>query len=377
MSGLKSGLVTVVVAGALGVFTVVGCTASGDADAVDDTTPVEPAESGSTLPSGSSGNNGVEDAGKADAKKDATTKDSAPPDAGPPPPVAGTACTTVDEIRNKSCGVCGTQSTICLDDGTGKKWQTYSPCGQELAGGCLPGTVIDEPCGNCGTQKKTCTQYCAFTTAACTGQPANSCVPGSVDLQNASCATFDVFHQRTCSATCTTGSFSAACTPPPTVVEVGPTPGSISSTIAIITNGQTLPRVSGTSCPAATFLATTITPYVYLQVHNPLAKSATVAIYNSLAPGGAVVKTVMAAYDGAVAPTDEATRKVCLKASTFGTVALTGDSKFASMDGTKAITIAPGATVSVYVGAYTAYDATKPAETTGAVKLNVATVSVQ
>lgn len=377
MSGLKSGLVTVVVAGALGVLTVVGCSANGASDPLEETSGAEPEGTGATLPPGNGGGTAEEDAGKSDAKKDGSVKDSAPPDAGPPPPVPGTACTVVDEVRKKSCGACGTQSTICLDSGGSKKWADYSPCEAEIAGGCIPGTVIDEPCGNCGTQKKTCSQYCAFTTAACTGQPASSCVPGSVELQNAGCPSADVFRQRTCSATCTAPNFGATCSAPPTVVEVGPTPGSLSSTVAIITNAQTLPRVSGTSCPAATFLAATVTPYVYLQVHNPLAKSATVAIYNSIAPGGVAFKTALAAYDGVTAPTDDASRKLCLKAATFGTTALTGDSKFASLDGTKAITIAPGATVSVYVAAYNAYDATKPAESTGKVKLNVSTVSVQ
>jgi hypothetical protein len=89
-------------------------------------------------------------------------------------------------------------------------------------------------------------------------------------------------------------------------------------------------------------------------------------------------KTALAAYSGAVQPTDDATRKTCLKgASTFGTASLTGDSKFASLDGTKAVTIAAGATVSVYVAAYNAYDATKPADSTGKVKLVVQTISLQ
>lgn len=374
MSGLKSRLVTVIAAGALGVLTVVGCTAEGSSDVLEETSPTE--SEGTTLPPGSSGDLSGEDAGKADAKKDGS-KDGAAADAGPPPPVPDTPCTAVDEIREKSCGACGTQATMCLEVAGTKKWSVYSPCEDELVGGCIPGSVVDEPCGNCGTQKKTCTQYCAFTTAACTGQPANSCVPGSVELQSAGCGA-DLFHQRTCSGTCTSPNFDAACSAPPTVIEVGPTPGSISSTIAILTEAQALPRVSGTSCPSATFVATTVTPYVYLQVHNPLAKSATVSIYNSLAPGGVAFKTALAAYDGATSPTDETARKACLKATTYGTTALTGDAKFASLDGaTKGLTIAAGATVSVYVAAYNAYNAAKPTDSTGKVKLNVATVSVQ
>lgn len=376
MSGLRSGFVTVVIAGAVGASAVIGCSAAGSSGAIEETTPLETAESGSTLPPSSSSGSLPDDAGKPDAKKDAA-KDSAPPDAGPPPPVPDTPCPTVDEVRKKTCGACGNQSTICLDIAGAKTWSIYGLCEQELTGGCIPGTVLDEPCGNCGTLKKTCTQYCAYSAAACAGQPANACVPGSVDLQGAGCASGDLFHQRTCSATCTAPSFSVACSPAPTVIEVGPTAGNLTSTIAVLSEAQTLPRISGTSCPAATFLPSTVTPYVYLQVHNPLAKSATVAIYNSLAPGGAPLKTVLASYDGAVAPTDDATRKVCLKAATYGTTALTGDIKFASLDGTRVITLAPGATASVYLGAYYAFDAAKPADSTGKVKLNVSTISVQ
>ena len=112
MGGLRSGLVTVVVAGALGVFTVIGCSADGSTGGIEDTTPVEPEPISTLPPSSSSG--GPDDAGKPDAKKDAA-KDSAPPDAGPPPPVPGTACTTVDEVRTKTCGACGKASTLCLD----------------------------------------------------------------------------------------------------------------------------------------------------------------------------------------------------------------------------------------------------------------------
>ncbi len=379
MSGVRSGLVSLVVAGACGVFAVVGCSADGSG-ALDDTSstdPGEPTDPGAQLPAspGSSSGQPPTDAGK--PAKDAAAKDSAV-DAGPPPPVPGTACATANEVRKKSCGVCGSQAAVCLADADGGSatWSVYSACENELAGGCLPGTVLTEACGNCGTLKKTCTQYCAFSASACTGQPAGSCVPGGVELSSAGCASANAFRQRTCQSACTYPNFGATCDPPPTSVEVGPTPGSVTSTVAILSEAQTLSRMSGT-CPSATLSTTVSSPYVYLQVHNPLARAAVVAIYNSLAPGGVAFKTALAAYDGATGPTDDATRKTCLKgASTFGTAALTGDSKFASLDGTKAVTIAAGATVTVYVAAYNAYDPLKPADSTGKVKLNVQTVSL-
>lgn len=378
MSGLKSGLVKVVVAGALGVFTVVGCTADGTSGDTGDTLPADPG-AGSTLPPATGGSSGTTPSdGGTTTKKDSSAPDAGEEDAGPPPPVPDTPCPTVDEVKKKSCGACGTQSTICLDVAGTKKWSVYSQCEGELVGGCVPGTVVDEPCGNCGTSKKSCTKFCVYVAQACLGQPANACVPGSVELQNAGCPSGDVYHQRTCGATCTAPNFSVGCSAPPTTIEVGPTIGSISSTITVLSESQTLPRFSGTSCPNPTFLATTITPYTYLRVHNPLAKTAKVNIYNSLAPGGVAFKTTLAAYDGVTSPTDETARKACQKARTYGTTAVTGNSLFASLDGTSyGVTIAAGATVSVYVGSYYAYEAANPTKSTGKVMLNVSTVALQ
>ena len=373
MNGLKSGLVAAALIASFGAFAIVGCSADGSGVA-DDSTPTEPEESGTGLPPRSdSGGGETDDAGK--TVKDAAPKDSAV-DSGPPPPVPGTTCTTVDEVRKKSCGACGSQSTICLTEGAAAKWSVYSTCEGELAGGCLPGTIIDEPCGNCGTVKKTCTQYCAFTSGSCTGQPASSCVPGNVDLSGAGCLA-DEFRQRSCGSTCTYGNFGVSCAAPPTTVQVGPTPGSVTSTVAVLTADQQLPTISGTSCPNATLSTTKTSPYVYIQVHNPLATAASISIYNSLAAGGVAYKTALAAYAGDVSPTAAAGRAACLKATTYGTTALTGNSKFASLDGTtKGVTIAAGATISVYVAAYNNYVAANPADTTGKVNLNVLTVAL-
>ncbi|MBX3190902.1 MAG: hypothetical protein KF819_28160 [Labilithrix sp.] len=357
---------------------VAGCSADGSGAIDDDQTPTDPEPQAQLPPPSGGGDAAPSDDGgkpKTDAGKDGSV------DAGPPPPVPGTPCTVPDEVRKKKCGACGEQGAICLAgaDGGAATWSEYSACENELAGGCIPGTVVDEACGNCGTRKKTCTAYCAFTTAACTGQPASSCVPGNVDLSNAGCGVADTYRQRTCQANCTYNSFGGTCTAPPTTVPVGPTVGSVTSTIAFLDANNVMGRLSGT-CPNATVgtAATAITPAVHLQVHNPLTKPATVAIYNSLAPGGTVIKTYMAAYEGAAVPTTEAARKACLKGvSTLGTASLTGDSKFASLDSaTRQVTLAPGATVTVYVGAFSAYDATKPAESTGKVKLNVQTLAV-
>lgn len=368
--GGRAGMVAI--ASFIGFGVVVGCSASGGGDLVTDPGGTDPESEVQLPPSSSSGDNQVDEDSGTPKKDSGTPKTDSGVDAGPPPPVAGTPCTTPDVVKKKQCGACGTHSTICI----GGKWSEYGLCEAEIVGGCIPGTKVTEACGNCGTLTKTCSNYCAFTATACAGSPAGACTPGGVDLSNAGCAGADTYRSRSCNATCAYSSFTTACAAPPTTVEVAPTPASTNSTIAIIPAGDVLPRATGT-CPTATISTTVSTPYTYVQVHNPLTKAATVAIYNSLATGGVAFKTMLIAYDGATPPSTEAERKACIKVKTSGTTALTGDAKFASLDGTTAITIPAGGTVSVFVGSYNAYDPTKPADSTGKVKLNVQTVSLQ
>jgi hypothetical protein len=346
---------------------VVGCGADGSGGPIDEATDPQPTDPGATLPPPS-------DPGTPPAATDAgaAKKDASPPpvDAGPPPPDPGTACPTIDEVKTRSCGACGTQSTLCEADGDSGagKWSAYGPCTGELAGGCIPGTVTTEACGNCGTLTKTCTKYCAYTSTTCSGEPAGSCAPGNVDLSSASCTTPNTYRQRTCGSTCTYGSFGASCAPPPTTVEVPVTAGQVTGTLVTFSSDQTAALLAGT-CPSATTSTTTTTAYTYVTVHNPNALSATVAIYNSQATGGTVFTTELAAYDGTTVPANRAT---CLKGvATYGTSALTGSSSFASLDNTRAVTIPAGGSVIVY-------DAARSATTTaGTAQFNVKLVSLQ
>jgi hypothetical protein len=374
MGSVRSQVVAVALATAMGVGLIVGCSASGDSDAVDETNPTDPSTPPpATLPPPGNPPGAVDASTPPPAKKDAG-KDSSV-DAGPPPPVPGTACSTLDEVKKKPCGACGQQSTICLapsGDAGGGTWTEYGPCGGELVGGCVPGTVVSESCGNCGTRTKTCSQYCGFSTGACTGEPASSCVPGAVDLSNAGCGA-DTYHQRTCQSTCTYANFGAACDAAPTTITVGPTVGNVTSTIVTLTSTQTATRLGGT-CPTATLTAaTTTTPHAYIKVHNPLAKSVVVSVYDSIAPGGVVFPTVLASY-GAATPTTDVQRKACAKGvNDFGNDLLTGDSDFASLDDAEgnAVTIPANGTVTIYNAAYNKYSAATPSLSTGKVKLNV------
>ncbi len=370
MGRIASRAVTAAVAVVVGVFAVQGCSADGSA--IDEGWGTEPEEgSEATLPPPGPPAPAV-DAGK---PKDAGRKEV---DAGPPPPTPGTPCTTLNEIVKKKCGKCGEHSTVCLADGDSGAgtWSEYGICSNEVVGGCMPGTTEQEACGNCGTRTKTCGNYCTWSVGQCTGQPADSCSPGGIDLSTAGCTTPDTYRSRSCKTDCTWNAFGTSCDPAPTTITVPPSAGGVNWTIASLASAQTMAKMSGT-CPNATVSAT-ITPYTYIQVKNDTAKTAVVTIYNSLAPGGSTFKTVLAAYAGAAPPSGDAARKACLKGvASTGTSALTGDSKFASLDGTKVVTIAPNTTISVYVGAYYAYSATTPGNSTGKVKLVVRTESLQ
>ena len=367
----------VAVAAMLGVAVAVGCSASGSSDpATDDTLPTDPgAPEASTLPPPGNAASDV-DASKSAAPKDAGKETGV--DAGPPPPVPGTPCPILDQIKTKKCGACGEQGTLCVgstsgsdaggDAGGGGTWSEYGTCDKQLVGGCVPGTTITEACGHCGTRTKTCSQYCGFAIGACKGEPPMSCVPGGVELSNAGCATAGTYHQRTCASTCTYANFGATCDAAPTTIAVGPTVGNVTSTIATLTSGQTIASLSG-SCPTATLGPAT--PYVYVKIHNPLATSVVVSVYNSVAPGGVVFPTLLASY-GATTPTTAALRKSCVRGvNDFGDDLLTGDSYFASLSDVDAVTIPANGNVTIYNGAQDPYSAAAPTDSTGNVLVNV------
>lgn len=377
MGRIGSGLVATAIVCALGTVAFAGCTADGTTGEIPASEPASN-EPSASLPEGTAGEEEPEEpVGDAGKKKDAGKSDAGK-DAGPPPPEPGDACSDLNKIVEKKCGACGKQSTVCLagDDGTTGTWSQYSSCSGELAGGCIPGESVTEECGNCGTRVRVCSAYCVLSSPVCSGEPADSCPPGSVDLTSAGCTTPNTFRARTCKADCSYNPYGD-CAAPPTTINVAPTVGSVSSTVAILSSSKTMPKLAGT-CPNATLSTTISSPYTYIQVKNTLSKTVTASIYNSLAPGGVVIETTLASYVGAVAPTAEAARKACDKGTnTLGTASLTGDSKFASLDGTRKVTIPAGGTVSVYVAADKAYDASKPAESTGPVKLNVKTETLE
>jgi len=350
---------------------VAACTADGAGDGVDQT-PVEPEPTGAILPGPPDADNAVDSStqpGK-DAGKDA--KPEAAVDAGPPPPVPGTACTVDSEVRERACGACGKQKTVCLDEGTGKKWTEYGACENELVGGCVPGTTEDQACGNCGTRKRTCSAFCAWTTAACTGEPVGGCTAGSEDYTTAGCAA-GVVRQRSCNNTCGWGSY-AACAPLHFELTVSGTAGEMVSGIYPLRATQVGKRLTG-ACPNGTLSTTTNHPYVYVELKNPTGSTLTLSAWNTQASTTSpIIDTLMGWYPGNTVPTDDASRKACSKGmiDSCPTGLPCGDTKWAGLTTTNAVSIPPGGSALLYFASYPAV--TGAAE--GNVKLVLRTDSV-
>ena len=329
MRSLKSGLFAIAFAGLAGTIAVVGCSADGGGTGVEDTdAAADPGSSGSVVPP--KGDDPTPpDGGKDAGKKDSGPKPEAGVDAGPPPPVEGTACSTLNAIAQKNCGACGKAETVCLggagDSGAGT-WSPYGPCNNELAGGCTPGAVVTENCGNCGKVVKTCTQYCAYTSGACTGQPANSCVPGTVDYTSAGCAA-STYRNRTCDATCVYGSYSAACTEPVNAnkMTISATVGSVVSAPWTLAAAQVGKKVSGSCGAGGGSVSSTATyPYVAVEVKNPTAQAATVQMYHTGA--GTPLDTLIWVYSSTLPPMTDAQLGACnFGASDSCSVTITGN----------------------------------------------------
>lgn len=348
-------------AGLIGVCVVVGCSADGDTDLVPEADSGLAPETGPTFPEAGPSDDadtpdpGPTDAGKPDATKPDGGDGGAKPDAGdagdagPVGPTAGETCATPNEIFEAQCGKCGKKSAVCLasgdDAGTGT-WSDYGACGGET-GACLPGDT--QACGNCGTQ--TCTNSCKWGT--CTGQPKDSCPPGTVDLTTAGCSAPNTYRSRTCTAACTWGNYAGTCVAPPTYLTVPPSVGGVDKTLIEFKATQIVERLYGlsTNCPSTSAISSTKTPYVYTELRNTNATPMKVAIYHTKAPGGAVIDTLITAYTAI--PTTDAERKACVRRiGDTGTAALVVDTSFASVDGTYGITIPAGATYYVFSYAY-------------------------
>jgi hypothetical protein len=401
MLSAKTSLSLALVLGVSGALMFVGCSASGVADDLTGfAAPANPAtDSGGgensnripTKPVLDSGNDEGTDPGDEPDSVDAGKKDSGVKDASADAakdaaadaaasPAEGAACATPNQIYVRSCGACGKQSAVCLaaDSGTGGFVSPYGPCRNEVANGCIPGSTESVACGNCGTMTRTCNAFCSWSSGACQGQPANSCTPGAFELNDVGCPTENTYRQRSCSMTCSWGNFSDPCEAPPSFVNVPPSVGSVNSIVTVLSSSKVTKTLGISTCPlSASGIKSFDTPYAYIEVRNPLPKAATVSVYNSQAPGGASIDTIMVAYEGATIPTTAAERQACKGAvSDNSPGTLTGYTEFASLDAARAITIPANGSYQIYFAAFDEYDPTNPAESTGLIQLNVKTESI-
>lgn len=378
MRSLKTGLFAIAISGVVFAAAMGGCSADGGSTVVTEPEPTDPGSSGAVLPpEGEKPDNKVDSGTDSGKKADSGKTDSGPPDAGPPPPVAGTACTKADEIKTKACGACGKASTVCLDDGTGKlKWSEYSACENELVGGCIPGTVVNEPCGNCGTMKKTCTAYCAYTSGACTGQPAVNCKPGTVEYITAGCPTSGTYRNRTCGAACTWGGTSATCEEPnnPNKMTAAATVGGVVSATWTLAPGNVMKRPY--SCGGSSFSSPDL-QYVAVEIKNPNPTSIEVQLYHSAAPGGDELDTLIWVYSKILPPSTDAEIAACMPSpigiqdSCTGTTPSNkcGNADSFNFAGVKGVPIPANGKILVYSSGYTSGE-------TGAFNLNVETTKV-
>lgn len=321
----------------LGVAVFVGCSAEGGflgdlAGSPDD------GDDGASLPPPSGGSSGGSSSGSGGADAGNPKKaDAAGEDAGPPAPRPGDACATNDEIFKRPCGACGWQEALCLAG----KVSDYGACLGEKVGGCVPGSVGEDSCGNCGKLTKTCTKYCEWQKTTCSGEPASSCPAGTIAWATSGCASGVT--KRTCSDVCQWSSFTGQCSAPDYSVKVATVAGKSASVVFPLIATQKTKKVTGKCTSGATLSPTDQHVVAYVRVQNDNAAAAKVSAWNSLAPGGSVIDTVLTAY-AAIPSGDDGLRACIGAAGTSCAIAKLpcGDAKFGALTDATAVTIPAG-----------------------------------
>ncbi len=382
MRNFTSSLVTLGFAGMIAGGIAVGCSADGSTDIPGDSTGTDtngtdPGDSGvAANPTGNGGGGGNMGGGGGTAKDAGTTpkKDAGSTgggkDAGPPAPNAGDKCAALNSVFTRGCGFCGTQQSVCLagDGGMGTV-SDYSACTGEVAGGCAPGSMMTEACGLCGTHQKICQNSCQWQAGSCTGEPVGACSPGLVNNSGAGCSA-GTFRQQTCGNDCKQGNFTASCGPfvNPVVLQV-PAVG------AVVSAAQDIEPVVGKSwglgignCPATTVKADN--PMDYIELDNNTGKAAKVTIYQSPAPGGDELDTVVFTYNGSAPPGDDTTKKACVGkvADSCASTTLCGTMDTFTFASLASVAIPAGGKILVYSAAYSS--------DTGKMMINIKTESL-
>ena len=387
MLRMQAGLGLILAAGLFTCVGVAGCSADGSGD--EGFVPDIASEAGPTIPSSSglggssststsSSTGGMPDHHDSgmpphDAGRDATTpRDSgsnpprdAAPDArdsgGTTSPVAGTACTVMGDVKERACGFCGTQQTVCDTDGMGGSvWSDYGRCDNEVADTddrCMPGTASDNDCGLCGKSADVCQRDCTWGRGSCR-EPAGACTPDEVRYITAGCGTSGNYRKQVCSATCSFGAASPMpCGGMDPFVNITRAKD-FSVTINGVLQGEINKlNTSGTNpCQPANLLsdgavpAANLMPYAYIELRNPQPKRATVEL--EFAPDASTASfgyTFAAVYDGSM-PTDNASRAACTKSNEYCSSS-SGSTYWSCFKGTDAFTIPANGKVFVYIQA--------------------------
>lgn len=334
-----------------------GCAAGDEPTSAEQTEePALPAEPSPKLPPPSNPGSDTDD-GEVMASSPDGGQDAGPK--SPPTPAPGQPCTVIDQIFTRACGACGKQTALCLaEDGGAPKVSEYSACAGEVNGGCIAGTVEEVPCGNCGTQKRTCDATCKWFTAACV-QPQGACKAGTVEYTVAGCPTKNTYRSRSCSASCGWSAYGACLEPAnETVIEVNPTVAQSNTASVTLSTSQMAGAIpSGGSCPAATILAGNY-PYAYVEIRNTTSTQATVRVTTATPAGGKFISTQLAGYKVPFVPSGDEARKTC---------------DFGPSSSLSGIVVEPGTSVLVYLRAWYEYDAANPTQSTGIVNVNVRT----
>jgi hypothetical protein len=365
MRSFKSGLFTFTIAALVGMAAVIGCSADGTSDVIGDQQGTEPTEGtssgGNTLPPSNPDDGDDTPTKDSGVKKDSGTKTDAAKDSGPPPPAPGDACTTVDKVYSKSCGKCGKQEAICLDQGGSLKVSDYSACSGET-GACVPGETTTEACGNCGTLTKTCNNYCAWSSSACGGQPTNSCSPGATEYASAGCTTANTYRNRSCGTACTWGTFSTSCAEPnnPIKLTLSGTAGGTATgtyTLAATKLGKRQPLYSCGS--SATLSTSSDYPYEIVELVNGSGKTLTITVKSATA---STLDVAYAIFPTNLPPTTDAELKACSIA------------EYMNYEST-AVTVPVGAKYLLRISSYSATSNTWGDAVTGPVPITVKTVT--
>lgn len=298
----------------------------------------------------------------ASPRDDAGAGQDAKADASPPAPAPGQSCTTVDQVFTRTCGACGTQSALCFSsDGGAGIVSEYNPCSGEVQGGCTAGTAEELACGNCGTQKRKCTTSCVWSVGSCV-EPAAACKAGTVEYSPAGCASASTYRMRTCQGTCAWTPYSACAAPMnETVIDVA---GTVAQTTTLVVNLSASQMAAGLeedgTCPVANLVAGSY-PFRYVELRNPTAKVATVAISISAATTAEDLEPLLTTYTLPIVPVTQSERLACAAGPT---------------DFTVNVTIPVGQSILVYVSSYYEYEPSYPSESTGDAIVAVRTVSL-